>query len=219
MDSLSVVHLVGHASPLVQGILLGLLVLSVSSWAFIVERYGALKAMKADQENTLRAIAGQGIAFFERVQRKKEPSLSERIACAGLQAVACQHSPILSHDWADVRRALEQASQQEAAAMERRLGFLATVAMISPYIGLLGTVWGILWVIQSMGGDPHTTLNTLAPGIAESLIATAMGLFVAIPASLAYNRYVQQVAALQLGCDQLNQLIYTTLKHHEAGRP
>jgi biopolymer transport protein TolQ len=115
------------------------------------------------------------------------------------------------------RRAMRVAQLKEIERLEQSLATLATVGSTSPYVGLFGTVWGIMSAFSSLGNVQQATLAMVAPGIAEALIATAMGLFAAIPAVVAYNRYADQVSRLELRYDGFMEELSTILQRY-AGR-
>jgi biopolymer transport protein TolQ len=117
------------------------------------------------------------------------------------------------------RRAMKVAQMKETDRLEQNLSTLATIGSTSPYVGLFGTVWGILSAFQGLGNVQQATLATVAPGIAEALIATAMGLFAAIPAVIAYNRYADQVGRLELRYDTFMEELSTILQRHAGVAP
>jgi biopolymer transport protein TolQ len=112
------------------------------------------------------------------------------------------------------RRAMRVAQLKATDRLEQNLSTLATIGSTSPYVGLFGTVWGIMSAFQGLGSVQQATLAMVAPGIAEALIATAMGLFAAIPAVVAYNRYADQVSRLELRCDTFMEEFSTILQRH-----
>jgi len=116
------------------------------------------------------------------------------------------------------RRAMRVAQLKEIDRLEQSLATLATVGSTSPYVGLFGTVWGIMSAFQGLGNVQQATLAMVAPGIAEALIATAMGLFAAIPAVVAYNRYADQVSRLELRCDTFMEEFSTILQRHSSAQ-
>ncbi len=117
-----------------------------------------------------------------------------------------------------VRRAMRVGQLREIDRLEESLATLATVGSTSPYVGLFGTVWGIMGAFQGLGNVQQATLAMVAPGIAEALIATAMGLFAAIPAVVAYNRYADKVNRLELRYDTFTEEFSTLLQRHAAAR-
>ena len=116
------------------------------------------------------------------------------------------------------RRAMRVAQLREIDRLEASLATLATVGSTSPYVGLFGTVWGIMGAFQGLGNAQQATLAMVAPGIAEALIATAIGLFAAIPAVVAYNRYADKVGRLELRYDAFMDEFSTLLQRHAASR-
>jgi biopolymer transport protein TolQ len=112
------------------------------------------------------------------------------------------------------RRAMRVAQLRETDRLEQNLSTLATIGSTSPYVGLFGTVWGIMSAFQGLGNVQQATLAMVAPGIAEALIATAMGLFAAIPAVIAYNRYADHVGRLELRFDAFMEEFSTILQRH-----
>jgi biopolymer transport protein TolQ len=115
------------------------------------------------------------------------------------------------------RRAMKVAQLRETDRLEQNLSTLATIGSTSPYVGLFGTVWGIMSAFQGLGNVQQATLAVVAPAIAEALIATAMGLFAAIPAVVAYNRYADQVGRLELRDDTFVEEFSTILQRHAGG--
>jgi biopolymer transport protein TolQ len=194
--------LVGDASLLVQIIMLLLLVASMISWTMIFRKWFALKAayreasrfeekfwsganlnqMYTDLSRKDSTATGMGSVFVagfkEYVRLDKQKSLQPTEVLEGIQ------------------RAMRVALSREVDYLETHLSFLATVGSTSPYVGLFGTVWGIMNSFRALGVVQQATLAHVAPGIAEALIATAMGLFAAIPAVIAYNRYANDVERL-----------------------
>jgi biopolymer transport protein TolQ len=117
------------------------------------------------------------------------------------------------------RRAMRVAQMREMDRLEQSLATLATIGSTSPYVGLFGTVWGIMNSFQAIGTVQSATLAMVAPGISEALIATAMGLFAAIPAVIAYNRYADKVTRLEVRYDTFCEEFSAILQRHAHGRP
>ncbi len=199
----SVLRLVFDASLLVQLVMLILVLASVTSWALILQKRQSLK--QAEQ----RAIefedefwAGGNLADIYRRLSDEGPSPNagmERIFRAGFQEFSRMRKQSGAPPSALVEaahRAMRVSVSRELDAAERHLQFLATVGSVSPYIGLFGTVWGIMNSFRALAGQQQATLATVAPGIAEALIATALGLFAAIPAVIAYNHYANRAERL-----------------------
>lgn len=197
---LSLVRLVADASFVVQIVMLSLLVISIVSWSLIFRKKAALgraHSQALEFENTF--WSGTDLStLYSRVDREETNGL-QAIFAAGFREFLrsrpqTRRDPELMVDSA--RRAMLVALGREVDDLETHLNFLATAGSTSPYIGLFGTVWGIMNSFRALGDVQYATLQLVAPGIAEALIATAMGLFAAIPAVIAYNRYSYQLDRL-----------------------
>ncbi|MFV0284703.1 MAG: protein TolQ [Castellaniella sp.] len=202
-SDLSLLSLVGNASLPVQIVMLILLGLSILSWAYIFSKRAALR--RAD-EQTRRFEddfwAGGDLTVLQQAiaSRRDEHGALARIFDAGMtEFVKARRSSSRGDTLLDApRRAMKAAFQREMDSLESHLNFLASTGSVSPYIGLLGTVWGIMHAFMGLSTMQQATLAAVAPGIAEALIATAIGLFAAIPAVLAYNRYTNQIDRLSI---------------------
>ena len=201
-SDLSFVTLVAHASPLVQLVMAALMLASVVSWTMIFDRAKVLKkARKAADLCESRFWSGGELSeLYSEVdgERSRKDGMAS-IFHAGFQEFARLKmnrdiEPMAVVEGA--RRSMQVAMSREMDRLETHLSFLATVGSTSPYVGLFGTVWGIMNSFQALGSVKQATLSLVAPGIAEALIATAMGLFAAIPAVVAYNRYSHDVERL-----------------------
>jgi biopolymer transport protein TolQ len=203
---LSIMHLVLQASVLVQIVMLLLLGLSVWSWVTIVQKWLQLKDARIKNDAFEKAFwSGTDLnTLYQTVQQDRSLKNSAssplaRIFEAGMQAyLKSRHSrPEEPTLWVDVaRRAMHAGQGREMANLDKGLPFLASVGSVSPYIGLFGTVWGIMNSFRGLANAQQSTLANVAPGIAEALVATAIGLFAAIPATVAYNRYAAEVDAM-----------------------
>jgi biopolymer transport protein TolQ len=200
---LSLLSLIGNASLPVQIVMLILLGASVLSWTYIFSKRAALR--RAD-EQTRRFEddfwAGGDLTVLQQAiaSRRNEHGALARIFDAGMtEFVKARRSSSRGDTLLDApRRAMKAAFQREMDSLESHLNFLASTGSVSPYIGLLGTVWGIMHAFMGLSTMQQATLAAVAPGIAEALIATAIGLFAAIPAVLAYNRYTNQIDRLSI---------------------
>ena len=201
-EKMSLWSLVANASLLVQMVMLILVGASVVSWVMIFQRAKLLKLAQVtlDQFET-QFWSGVDLSqlYLETKAQLHVHSGVENIFCAGLaeftrlrQRSGAEAGAILD----GVQRVMRVALAREEEKLEHNLPFLATVGSISPYIGLFGTVWGIMNSFRGLANVQQATLATVAPGISEALIATAMGLFAAIPAVVAYNRYSARAEAL-----------------------
>jgi biopolymer transport protein TolQ len=199
---LSFVHLIANASLVVQLVMLALLAASVVSWTMILSKRVVLRRARiaADEfEDQFWALEDLTPLFNRISAPKYVPSGMERIFEAGFREFArLRKQQNVSSDaiMEGAQRAMRVALAREIEVLETHLPFLATVGSTSPYVGLFGTVWGIMNSFRALGGVQQATIAMVAPGIAEALIATAMGLFAAIPAVIAYNRYASDVERL-----------------------
>ena len=201
-QDLSLLHLVLHASVPVQLVMALLLAASLMSWWFIFIKLFALKRAQRLTESFEREFWGGGDvnAMYQRVAAERD-SAGEmaRIFEAGfrefmkLRRQAGQNVNVIMDG---TRRAMRATFQRELDGLEAHLSFLATVGSVSPYVGLFGTVWGIMIAFMGLSSVAQATLAQVAPGIAEALIATAMGLFAAIPAVVGYNRFTHDIDRL-----------------------
>jgi biopolymer transport protein TolQ len=199
---MSLVSLIGNASLLVQAVLLILLLASILSWAFIISKYREIKLAETEYEAFEdRFWSGIDLTDLYR-QLSREDDAAEGIAnifLAGFKEFArLRQQPGITPEAvvSGAQRAMRVTLTRELEYLDDRLPFLATVGSTSPYIGLFGTVWGIMNAFRSLGNVKQATLAMVAPGISEALIATAMGLFAAIPAVMAYNRYATAIDRL-----------------------
>ncbi|MCU9949499.1 protein TolQ [Pseudomonas sp. PDM13] len=200
LEQMTVWGLISDASLLVKGVMAILLLASLFSWYLIVQR-GALLARIERQAKAFQARF-RGTADLTQLQRRDEAdedAALERIFQAGYQEFAqLRREPGIAPEMVvdGVERALYVAIAEQEERLEKGLTFLATVGSVSPYIGLFGTVWGIMNSFIGLSQVQQATLSTVAPGIAEALIATAIGLFAAIPAVIAYNRFSARAQGL-----------------------
>ena len=204
-ESLSIINLIIHASLLVQIVLLILVAASLASWTLIFTKASTFKNLRAEVarfENDFWS-GGDLNALFKELSSQAD---DEAIGMTNLFIKGYGEHDRLTQggqvklnkdDLVDgVHRAMRVALSRETEALESRLSFLATVGSTSPYVGLFGTVWGIMNSFRSLGAMQSVSIATVAPGISEALIATAMGLFAAIPAVIAYNRFSNDSEAL-----------------------
>ena len=199
---LSLLELVLNASILVQLVMLLLLVTSLVSWTMIFRKHFTLRQARSSADEFEEQFwSGQDlVTMFNRINSHAfDAAGMERIFHSGFKEFArlraqtgIEASAVLDGS----ERAMRIALSRELEMLELHLSFLATVGSTSPYVGLFGTVWGIMNSFRALGNVSQATLALVAPGIAEALIATAMGLFAAIPAVVAYNRYANDVERL-----------------------
>ena len=198
-QDLSIVNLLLNASWVVQGVVALLVGVSIASWAAIIRKIVALKKVQNLNEEFDREFwSGTSLNDLAAgaAQNAKHSGPMERIFASGMR----EYQKLRERRITDAgtlmdgaRRAMRASYQREVDAIELNLSFLATVGSVSPYVGLFGTVWGIMHAFTGLAALEQVTLATVAPGIAEALVATAIGLFAAIPAVVAYNRFAHDI--------------------------
>jgi len=222
-NEFSVVDLVLDASPVVQAVMLLLALASVASWAIIFAKSRTIgrSRRQATQFEAAFWSGGDLGALYRSIETKGR-------AGTGLQSIfesgfgefsrlrQLSTPPDLLLEGA--QRAMRVAQLRELDRLEMNLALLATVGSTSPYVGLFGTVWGIMSAFHNLGNAQQATLAAVAPGISEALIATAMGLFAAIPAVVAYNRFADQVSRLELRFDTFMEEFATILQRYGPAR-
>jgi biopolymer transport protein TolQ len=197
--NMSILHLVMNASFVVQAVMVLLLLVSLASWAAIFRKLFDLKRVKAlneEFEESFYSGATLNELFASAVKNAKKVGPMERIFASGMREFQKLRERRITDPGSlldGTRRAMRAGYQREMDAVESQLSFLATVGSVSPYVGLFGTVWGIMHAFTGLASLQQVTLATVAPGIAEALVATAIGLFAAIPAVVAYNRFARDV--------------------------
>ena len=214
----SALDLILGASFAVQCVLALLVAASVMSWAIIFEKRRVLveaRASSAAFEDQFWS-GGDLAALYKSYESSPQTGMAS-VFVAGFrefsrlrQQVGLGGGQLLE----GTRRAMKVAQLRETDRLEHNLATLATIGSTSPYVGLFGTVWGIMSAFQGLGAVQQATLATVAPAIAEALIATAVGLFAAIPAVIAYNRYADQVGRLELRYDAFMEEFSTILQRH-----
>ena len=196
---LSILSLIANASILVKGVMLLLAIVSLTSWYWIVRKWFAIRDARAKTEQFERDFWSGGdlnALFQSAVNDRHSAGALERIFEAGYREFTKLRGQ-KSLDPASIvdgsRRAMRATYQREMDHLEAHLAFLASVGSVSPYVGLFGTVWGIMNAFRGLANVSSATLAHVAPGIAEALVATAIGLFAAIPAVVAYNRFAHDI--------------------------
>ena len=209
---LNILDLVLHASLPVKLVLLILVVFSFASWIIIFRKWAMLDAATRDADAfEQRFWSGADLAaLFREVSARGEGAGGlASVFEAGFREFARQRQQRRSSDPRAVLEASERAMRvsatREADKLEHNLEFLANVGSISPYVGLFGTVWGIMVAFQGLGSVKEATIAMVAPGISEALVATAMGLFAAIPAVWAYNRYSMRLERITVRYDTFQE--------------
>lgn len=200
----SIITLVLHASFVVQLVMAGLLLTSLASWTVIFGKLVGLKRVRGRNDDFEREFwSGKNLSDLNAAASQNvDSSPMERIFASGMREFLKLRERRLDAgaQLDGARRAMRASFQRELDTIESHLSFLGTVGSISPYIGLFGTVWGIMHAFVGLSNLQQVTLATVAPGIAEALVATAIGLFAAIPAVIAYNRFARDIdrIAIQL---------------------
>ncbi len=217
-EPISILELVLNASVVVQIVMAILILASITSWVMIFQRGFALTAIRRQAEEFEDEFwSGKDLrkVFQEISEAEDDPIGVENIFVSGFKEFtrSNQHKEFdADRVMQNVQRALRVAISREEERLETHLPFLATVGSTSPYIGLFGTVWGIMNAFRGLAGVNQASLAVVAPGISEALIATAMGLFAAIPAVIAYNRYAAQVEIIvnrfDAFGDELSSILY-----------
>ncbi len=197
-QDLSIFALVAQASLIVQLVMAALLIVSVASWSVIFSKlFGLAKVRKANDAFEQDFWSGRNLnELYQGVSNKVPEAPLARIFAAGMREFLKLRERRVTDTGAmldGARRAMRASYQREVDALESNLSFLASVGSVSPYVGLFGTVWGIMHAFVGLSNPTQVTLATVAPGIAEALVATAIGLFAAIPAVIAYNRFARQI--------------------------
>jgi biopolymer transport protein TolQ len=201
-QDMSILSLITNASVLVQLVMLGLLCISLTSWTMIFRKVFALKLAKKQVDDFETEFWGERDLnmLYQRVHKAPEASGPlARIFDAGMHEFlkTRQSKPNDVSAMIDgARRAMRASVQREIDSAESGTAFLASAGSVSPYIGLFGTVWGIMNSFRGLANVQQATLSAVAPGIAEALVATAIGLFAAIPAVVAYNRFSHDIDRL-----------------------
>ncbi len=226
-QNLSILHLILNASLVVQLVMLLLVVVSVSSWAAIFRKLFALNRVKNLNETFEREFwSGTSVndLFAAATKNAKSAGPMERIFASGMREFQKLRERRIS-DTATLmdgaRRAMRASFQREMDVVESSLSYLASVGSVSPYVGLFGTVWGIMHAFTGLASLQQVTLATVAPGIAEALVATAIGLFAAIPAVVAYNRFARDIdrvaIRLETFIEEFSNILQRNLGAQSAG--
>ncbi|MFV9989054.1 MAG: protein TolQ [Coxiella endosymbiont of Dermacentor nuttalli] len=199
MNELTLWSFISHTSFIVKLVIAILFLASIISWAIIFQRlillhhtYREIKKF----EQLFWSGTDLTILFHQLAEKKRKLSNMANIFLAGFNEFSHlrQESHLKSETILEsTQRAMHIAQRQEVSFLERNLNFLATVGSISPYVGLFGTVWGIITSLRVLGTVQQVTISVVAPGVSEALIATAIGLFTAIPAVIAYNYFISEL--------------------------
>ncbi|GAA4419639.1 protein TolQ [Acidovorax lacteus] len=223
--NMSIVSLVLQASWVVQLVMLLLISVSVASWAAIFRKLFALRQIKTLNEDFEREFwSGTSLndLYAGAVQNAKQCGPMERIFASGMREFQKLRERRITDPGTlldGARRAMRASFQREMDVVESSLSFLASVGSVSPYVGLFGTVWGIMHAFTGFASMEQITLATVAPGIAEALVATAIGLFAAIPAVLAYNRFARDIDRVAIHQETFIEEFSNILQRNLAAQP
>jgi biopolymer transport protein TolQ len=221
---LGLVALLSHASLLVKLVIIILLGMSIVSWWHMIRKLASFRETLHHADEFEKAF--QGATDFEALYRKVSGTKirgasTERIFEAGFREFTRQtkrSNGVLSPaQWDRIRRVMRAAYQKEMTRLEGNLSYLATVSSVSPYIGLFGTVWGIMNSFRGLAAVSQASLSSVAPGIAEALVATAMGLFAAIPAVIGFNHLLRKLEGLSNVMESFMEEVSDALQSGPAG--
>ena len=220
-EQLSIIRLIAEASVPVQIVIAILLLASLTSWAIIFrKRFVIGRARRGADQFEISFWSGGDLAqLYRAIEQRGGTTGMASIFEFGFREFARlrQQGGIAADQLLEgARRAMRVAQLKEIDRLEASLATLATVGSTSPYVGLFGTVWGIMSAFASLGNVQQATLAMVAPGISEALITTAIGLFAAIPAVVAYNRFADQVGRLEIRYDAFTEEFSTILQRHAA---
>ncbi|MEB2349404.1 MAG: protein TolQ [Comamonadaceae bacterium] len=224
-QDLNILSLVLNASWVVQLVMLLLLVVSIASWAAIFRKIFGLKKINALNDEFERDFwSGTSLndLYAGAVQNARSSGPMERIFASGMREfhkLRERHISDVGTLLDGARRAMRASFQREMDVIETHLSFLGSVASVSPYVGLFGTVWGIMHAFTGFSGMEQVTLATVAPGIAEALVATALGLFAAIPAVIAYNRFARDIDRVAIQQETFIEEFSNILQRNLGGHP
>ena len=218
----SIITLVLHASFVVQLVMAGLLATSLASWTVIFGKLFGLRRLRQGNDAFEHEFwSGKNLTdLFNTASSNAQSATMERIFASGMREFLKLRERRLDAgaQLDGARRAMRASLQRELDVIEGNVGFLASVGSVSPYVGLFGTVWGIMHAFVGLGTAQQVSLATVAPGIAEALVATAIGLFAAIPAVVAYNRFARDIDRTAI---QLESFIeeFSNILQRSAGQP
>ena len=224
-QDLDIFTLILHASIVVKVVMLLLLVVSFMSWMFIFQKWFSIRrALRQADDFEKEFWSGKDMTSLYQgaVNNRHSIGSLERIFEAGFREFSKlrgqKSAQTEASDMVDgARRAMRATFQREMDFLERHLSFLASTGSVSPYVGLFGTVWGIMHAFRSLANVQQATLAQVAPGIAEALVATAIGLFAAIPAVVAYNRYSHDIDRLANRFESFMEE-FSNILHRQAAR-
>jgi biopolymer transport protein TolQ len=224
-QDMSIFSLIVHASFVVQIVMAALMIVSLCSWTVIFGKLFGLRRIRAQNDEFEREFwSGQNLnELYASASKRPNGSPLERIFASGMREFMKLRERRLTDPAALIdgaRRAMRASYQREMDAIESHLSFLASVGSVSPYVGLFGTVWGIMHAFIGLANLTQVSLATVAPGIAEALVATAIGLFSAIPAVIAYNRFARDIdriaIKLETFIEEFSNILQRNIGHTQA---
>jgi biopolymer transport protein TolQ len=221
-QDMSILSLVLQASLVVQLVMAGLLLVSLTSWTVIFGKLFGLKRVRGGNEDFEREFwSGRSLTEMSaEVEKRSDAAPMARLFASGMREFLKLRERRLDGpvQLDGARRAMRASFQREMDTIESHLSFLASVGSVSPYVGLFGTVWGIMHAFVGLSNLQQVTLATVAPGIAEALVATAIGLFAAIPAVVAYNRFAREIDRIAIQLETFMEEFLNILQRN-AGAP
>ena len=219
----SLLTLVLHASFVVQLVMAGLLLTSLASWTVIFSKLFGLRRLRAGNDAFEQEFwSGKNLTdLYNAAGNHADSATMERIFASGMREFLKLRERRLDAgaQLDGARRAMRASLQRELDVIEGNVGFLASVGSVSPYVGLFGTVWGIMHAFVGLANVQQVTLATVAPGIAEALVATAIGLFAAIPAVVAYNRFARDIDRTAIQLESFIEEFSNILQRNAAAPP
>jgi len=224
-QELSILHLVLNASIVVQAVMLLLMGISVASWAAIFRKLfslGKVKRLNDGFEREFWSGSNLNELFAAAAKNARAAGPMERIFASGMREFQKLRERRITDPGTlmdGARRAMRASFQREMDVVETHLSFLASVGSVSPYVGLFGTVWGIMHSFTGLATMTQVTLATVAPGIAEALVSTAIGLFAAIPAVVAYNRFARDIDRVAIRLETFIEEFSNILQRNVGAQP
>ena len=218
-NELSLWSYIVDAGVVVKCVMMILLMASVASWTIICERWSLLRQRRRDNRQFMQRFwSGSNLnELYDELDKRHDTlcGLSKQFYAGFTEYTKLYDQAPTETILSAVQRAMYIAQTNETDYLEKNLSFLATVGSTSPYIGLFGTVWGIMTAFQALGRVSQASIASVAPGISEALIATAIGLFAAIPAVIAYNRLRQDIESLNQRFDTFQQQLIQILQQKD----
>jgi biopolymer transport protein TolQ len=212
------VNLISQSGPVARAVFVILLGFSILSWSIILSKWRAIRRARAQSGRFLRAFRkAKRLQDVATVSEQFKPSPLVAVFEGAFEEIRRQGG--VPRNGVAIQRAMQIASSEELTRLENRLPWLATTGVITPFIGLFGTVWGIIDAFHGLGTAGSATLRAVAPGISEALIATAAGLFAAIPAVIFYNLFTQNMREFGARMDDFSLEFMNVIEREPARAP